>query len=252
MAPAQLIGMSQTDEIIPGPDVAPATVRDGDWTQPRLAVRDLLARCAPELGIFYGAAVRMLHDEHFPARKHLISHCVREIANSLPYFFDGAEAGFVPYPALVEPIIAPWQAAGLPVGAEPSPAIVRASNAGPDATAITVPEPIVQQIGRVVEAHVAGVGRRQRNAVLLFQGLSPDTERDAHQLRPAITLWLETCDWFLKSVHYNRAPGNRPDNSLEPEFVAKFEQFENLLHRMTQPFLNILNSLDEDLDQANA
>jgi hypothetical protein len=53
-------------------------------------------------------------------------------------------------------------------------------------------------------------------------------------------------------VHYSRRPEELADNALDAEFVANFERFERLLHQMTQPFLNIANSLDEELDQANS
>ena len=39
---------------------------------------------------------------------------------------------------------------------------------------------------------------------------------------------------------------------LHGEFIANFERFEGLLHQMTEPFLNIVNILDEELDKANS
>lgn len=224
----------------------------GGRTPTRSAVRELLEGCAPALGGLYDAAVQMLHDESFPARKHLIAHCVREIANSLPSFFDGAISGHVPYPSLIQPIVGPWLEAGLPVGAEAAPVIVGEGEPGGAALVITVPEPIVRQMGKMLEAHTAGSGRRQHNASVLFRALSPDTEGDTHHLLPTINLWLQTCDWFQRRVHYSRRAEETADNVLEPEFIANFEQFEGLLHQMTEPFLNILNTLDEELDQANS
>ena len=112
--------------------------------------------------------------------------------------------------------------------------------------------PIVRQIGKVLEAHTAVSGRRRQNAAVLFQALSPDTEGDAYHLMPTINLWLETCDWFQRRAHYNRRPEEPVDNALDEEFITTFERFEGLLHQMNQPFLNIVNSLDEELDQANS
>jgi hypothetical protein len=69
---------------------------------------------------------------------------------------------------------------------------------------------------------------------------------------PTINLWLRTCNWFQRRVHYSRRPEEPADNALDTEFVANFERFEGLLHQMTEPFLNIANTLDEELDQANS
>jgi len=106
----------------------------------------------------------MLHDERFPARRHLIAHCVREIANSLPFFFDGAVVGHVEYRTLIQPIVKPWAEAGLPIGTEAAPVMVGAGEAIGDGSAITVPGPIVRQIGKMLEAHTAVSGRRRQNA----------------------------------------------------------------------------------------
>jgi hypothetical protein len=117
---------------------------------------------------------------------------------------------------------------------------------------IIVPQLIVRQIGKLIGAHTAVHGRRQRNAAVLFGALSPDPEVDAYHLRPIIKLWLDNCDWFQEHVHHNRRAETSRNDALEPEFVDHFEQFEGLLHSMVEPFLNIAKSLDEELDKANS
>jgi hypothetical protein len=243
--------MSDTEQI-PQPDLAQVAGANGGWSPTRLAVRGLLERNAPALVGLYEAAVQMLRDDRFPARRHLIAHCVREIANSLPFFFNGAVAGHVEYQTLIQPIAGPWAEAGLPIGTQAAPVAVGEGEAVIASSAITVPVPIVRQIGKVLEAHTAVSGRRRQNAAVLFQALSPDTEGDAYHLMPTINLWLETCDWFQRRAHYNRRPEEPVDNALDEEFITTFERFEGLLHQMNQPFLNIVNSLDEELDQANS
>ena len=243
--------MSDTEQI-PQPNLPRVAPANGSWSPTRLAVRGLLENNAPALVGLYEAAVQMLHDERFPERRHLIAHCVREIVNSLPSFFDGAVVGRVEYRTLIEPIVRPWTEAGLPVGSQAAPVVVGEGEAIGASSLIAVPEPIVRQIGKLLEAHNAVSGRRRQNAAVLFKAISPDTEGDAHHLMPTIKLWLETCNWFQTRVHYNRRPGEGVDNGLDEEFIRTFERFEGLLHQMTQPFLNIVNSLDEELDQANA
>ncbi len=243
--------MSDTEQI-PQPNLALVAGANDGWSPTRFAVRGLLADNAPALVGLYEAAVRVLHDERFPARKYLIAHCVREIANSLPSSFDGAVGGHVEYQALIDPIVEPWTEVGLPIGAEAAPVIVAEGDDGSTGPIIMVPEPIVRQLGKMLQAHRAVSGRRRHNATVLFHALSPDTEGDSYHLMPTINLWLQTCNWFQSRVHYNRSPEELADNALDAEFVANFERFEGLLHQMTEPFLNIANSLDEELDQANS
>jgi hypothetical protein len=243
--------MSLTEDILPLPNPLPSPLGDG-WNATRIAVRQLLSASAPTLVGLYEAAIRMLHDEHFSARKHLIAHCVREIANSLPSFFDGSIQGRVEYQGLVQGIVEPWTDAGLPIGAEAVPVPVSGTSGRGDPPTIMVPPPIVRQIGRLLEVHTAVHGRRQHNAAVLFRALSPDPDGDVHHLRPTINLWLRTCDWFQERVHYNRLSGDPDNDTLEPEFIGHFEQFEGLLHSMVEPFLNIAKMLDEELDQANS
>src|ERR1041384_1840688 len=104
--------MSDTEQI-PQPNLALVAGVDDGWSPTRLGVRGFLADNAPALVVLYEAAVRMLYDERFPARKYLIAHCVREIANGLPWFLGGPVAAPVESPGLSEPIVEPWTEVGL-------------------------------------------------------------------------------------------------------------------------------------------
>ena len=242
--------MADVEDILLPESQPPPTLGDG-WNDLRLAVRRLLSLNAPALISLYDAAVRMLHDEQFPGRKYLIAHCVREIANSLPSFFGDVVEGRAEYQVLVQAIVEPWLDAGLPLGSEAAP--VSVGDAGNSASqAIPVPPAIVRRIGTLLEAHTAVYGRKQQNAATLFRALSANMDEEAYHLRPIIDLWLETCDWFVRRAHHNRRQQISFDNVLEPEFIDKFTQFEGLLHSMTEPFLNIVKSLDEELDEANS
>lgn len=243
--------MSHTENILRPANPVRSPFGDG-WSATRLAVRELLSVSAPSLIGLYEAAVRMLHDETFPSRKHLIAHCVREIANSLPSFFDGAMSGRADYQGLVRAIIEPWTASGLPIGEEAAPMPVSGTSAGGAPPTITVPLPIVQKIGKLLEVHTEVHGRRQHNAAVLFRALSPDPDGDTHHLRPTIKLWLDTCDRFQERVHHNRQSEYQNSETLETRFISDFEQFEGLLHSMIEHFLNIAKSLDEELDNANS
>jgi hypothetical protein len=175
--------MSHIEDALIPTNPLPSPFGDG-WNSTRLAVRQLLSVSAPALIGLYEAAVRMLHDGHFPAREHLIAHCVREIANSLPSFFEGATQGRAEYEGLVQAIVQPWTDAGLPIGGESAPVPVSDTSAGGAPRTVTVPQPIVRQIGKLLEAHTAVHRRQQHNAVVLFRALSPDPDGDANLSAP--------------------------------------------------------------------
>ena len=67
------------------------------------------------------AAILLLDAPDFPARGHLIAHCVREIANGLPWYFDGAIQSGVDYPALVGGVTGPLARCRLTHGDQPVP-----------------------------------------------------------------------------------------------------------------------------------
>lgn len=96
--------------------------------------------------------------------------------------------------ALIDPIVEPWTEVGLPIGAKAAPVIVAEGDDGSTGPTIMVPEPIVRQIGKMLEAHTTVSGRRRHNATVLFHALSPDTEGDSYHLMPTINLWLQTPD----------------------------------------------------------
>ena len=226
------------------------------WTRERISIRQLFLERAPPLVSLYDAAVKMLHDESFPARRYLIAHCIREIANSLPTYLGEGPAKQrrrVEYGELIKPIVEPWRAAGLPVGAETSPvALIEKERPETESSSVSIPATIVREISRLLEAYAEISERRQRDAFLLFQALSEDQdEADASRLRPIISWWLRTCNWFVGRAHHSRRPENELTEEVDSTFVTQFESFEGLLHTMVESFLDIAKSLDEDLEQAN-
>jgi hypothetical protein len=191
----------------------------------RLAIRQLLSVSAPALLGLYEAAVRMVQDEQFPARRHLIAHCVREIANSFPSFFAGSMQGYVDYQQLVQAIVELWTEAGLPVGTEAAPVSVTGNGADGAPPTVLVPQPIVRRMSKLLEAHSAVYGRRHHNAALLFHALSPDPDGDTYHLRPTITLCLDTSNWFQARAHHNRRSEDFGNGALEPEFISRFHAY---------------------------
>jgi hypothetical protein len=259
--PAQLAsvilgaGIEQFEPTPQAPDNTSSDTGRGGWAPERIAIRQLLTERAPPLVSLYDAAVKMLHDETFPARRYLIAHCIREIANSLPtYLGEGPtkQRRRMEYGELIKPIVEPWRSAGLPVGAE-TPPVALVGSERPDAGAsVLVPITIVREISHLLDAYAEISGRRQRDAFLLFQALSEDQdEADASRLRPIASWWLKTCNWFVGRAHHSRRPENELTEEVDNVFVTQFESFERLLHTMVEPFLDIAKSLDEDLEQAN-
>lgn len=259
--PAQLAsvilgtGIEQFQPTTQVPDNTSPNTGEGGWTSERIAIRQLLTERAPPLVSLYDAAVKMMHNEAFPARRYLIAHCIREIANSLPRYLGAGptkQRRRMEYGELIKEIVEPWRAAGLPVGAE-TPPVALVGNERPDAEAsVSVPFTIVRLISHLLDAYAEISERRQRDAFLLFQTLSEDQdEADASRLRPITSWWLKTCNWFVGRAHHSRRPENELTEEVDSTFVTQFESFEGLLHTMVEPFLDIAKSLDEDLEQAN-
>jgi len=229
--------------------VASAEPQGRSWTPQRLNIRRLLKTRAPPLVDVYEAAVAMLDDTTFPARRMLIAHCVRELANSLPWYFEGAEGGQVNYSVLDE-VHEPWQDAGLPFGEQPLPMAI--SDASHETSEwVQVPGSIVLKIGKLLDDYKKANGRARRNAELIFRELDPVGGPHSNNQSPTLKLWIETRGWFVKQVHHNRST-DKSNESVDDEFLGMFEQFERVLDALVQPFLEIARSLDEDLEEANS
>jgi hypothetical protein len=217
----------------------------------RFDIHELLLTRAPPLAALYQAATRMLDDPSFPARDTLIPHCVREIANSLPQHLGEPTTGRVEYAALIGPLIEPWRDAGLPFGHDPPPMAIEDQAAGA-LSSVPVPYHLVSQLGELFRAHAAGTARHRDNAEIIFRAFIADGDADAAHLRPVVAEWMNVCKWFQRKVHHDRRPNAAGDDSANQELLEAFERFEQLLHAMVQPFLDIAKSLDEDLAKANA
>jgi hypothetical protein len=141
------------------------------WTPERRSVRRLLTTQAPPLVATYEAALVMLDNPSFPARRMLVAHCVREIVNSLPWYFEGAEKGTVNYTVL-DRIYGPWRDAGLPLGEQVLPIAI--GNGSPDTSeSAQVPGAIVREIAKLLDDHRSANGRVRRNSEVIFRGLDP-------------------------------------------------------------------------------
>jgi hypothetical protein len=221
------------------------------WTPERLSVRRLLATNAPPLVETYVAALRMLDNPSFPSRRLLVAHCVREIANSLPEFFAGATRGRIDYKAHCDRISGPWRDAGLPVGEELLPTRIGDALPGGPVSA-QVPAAIVREVAKLLEEHERATSRVHRKAEVIFRALDPVGNTGEQYQTATLRLWIETVDWFQKNAHYNRRTSEDSIGHLDDELSHKFEQFERVLGTLAQPFLDIVNSLDEDLVQANS
>lgn len=229
--------------------VASAEPQGRSWTPQRLNIRRLLKTRAPPLVDLYEAAVIMLNDVTFPARRMLIAHCVRELANSLPWYFEGAEGGQVSY-SVLDVIHKPWQDAGLPLGEQPLPmAIGDSSREAPES--VQVPGTIVQKVGKLLDDHKKGKAKVRRNAELIFRELDPVGGPQSIYQSPTLELWLKTRGWFMEHVHDKHRSTDKSNESTDDELLSMFEQFERVLAALVQPFLEIARSLDEDLKETN-
>jgi hypothetical protein len=233
---------------------SPATISQ-DRSLLRQQLRELLGTRAKPLVGLYDAAIQLLENERHSARRCLVSHCVREIANSLPQYIAGAViTPRVDYALAIARIVPKWREAGLPIGRQVPPASIMDSAGSVFAgQSALVPSEVLVEFGELLDLHERGGVTQRKRAEALFQALNEGREQNSAQLALAVSTWRETTDWFVGSAHHKRNPEEPDsDNLIDEEFVSEFQKFEQQLYVLIQPFLDIARELDNDLEEANS
>lgn len=212
------------------------------WTPERIRLRDWLHENAPRLDPPYQAAVRLLHLPEFPARRYLVSHLVREIANGLPAVVTGRRVRkrFDSTKALDE-LAQSWLAEfpDSPTFTEPE---------RPAAPSSAVSTSLVEQVSKLVRDH-KGVEQTNRDkTALLIDALRPGTLELRPAIEPVIRDWAKVVAWFVNRTHVPR--GDAPPQADEAELQRQFRHFEDGLRGITQGHFQVVREIDSILDSS--
>lgn len=92
-------------------DSRPADPYSSIWTKQRQELRQWLDDNAPSFTSGYVAAVKLIHDELFPARVHLICHLIRDIYRFLPGTLGYANTSRFgdAYESMIKNLVAAWE-----------------------------------------------------------------------------------------------------------------------------------------------
>jgi hypothetical protein len=134
-------------------------------------LRDRLLACdAPQLAEAYEAAVDLLDRSDFPARRHLLSHLVREIAEGLPEVVTGDKILRVNTTKALDELAPAWSRE------MPAPSPFEPAETPPAAT-IAVPAKLAAQVSRLAADHERVASNRRDKFALLMEALRPVRRR---------------------------------------------------------------------------
>jgi len=208
------------------------------WTPKRNELLSWFQKEASPLAPAYESAVRLMADETFPCRIHLIAHIIRDIVNRLPGVLQkGLVSPRLEYQKHLIEIAKAWhltentfdEATSVPTG-EPVP----------------IPWEVARMINNLVREHRANA-RRPRQPELLFQVFArgdPTARASARTIRQ----FEEMHRWFASWAHLR---DKTPPPVEKAELDRWFNVFETFLHGYVGNFFTLSGELDGDLQQAN-
>lgn len=204
------------------------------WTPERLGLRHWFCENAPTLEAPYDAAVRLLHMPDFPARRHLLSHLVREIANGLPEAVKGGRVRRFDSTKALDGLAESWleEFPHVPSFTEPE---------APTPPSIAVPARLVEEVSKLVRDH-RSVGQTNRDkTALLMDALRPGTLELRAALDPVIREWGRVVRWFQGRTHLPRS-GECADPD-EAELQRQFRHFEDGLRGITEGHFQVVRAI---------
>jgi len=179
----------------------------------------------------YEGAVRLMADEGFPARVHLIGHLVRDIVNRLPYVLDkGLKNERMDYQKHVIKIEKAWPLAEN---------MFDVTTPLPSGEQVPIPANVAKQINDLVKEHRANT-RRPRQPELLFQFFAR-SDRTAKASVRTIREFERMRDWFTERTHLR---DEAPPPVDKAELDRWFDAFETILHSFVGNFFTLSGELD--------
>lgn len=208
-------------------------------TAERNALRDRLLSCnAPHLAEAYEGAVRLLAQPDFPARRNLLSHLVRDIANGLPEVVTGDKILRFDTTKALDELATAWHR-DMP---EPSPFVVTDESPSPT---VSVSSALVTQVSSLVRDHERVALKRRDQFALLMDALRPGSQALRPALEPVIREWVDEVRWFQGHAHVPRKPTTPPDNA---ELERRFRHFEDGLRGILAGHFEVTKEIDAILD----
>jgi hypothetical protein len=211
------------------------------WTQERLRLRDWFHENAPRLEAPYEAAVRLLHMPEFPARRHLLSHLVREIANGLPEAVKGCRVRRFDSTKALDSLAESWLREFQHV-----PSFTEPETLTPPS--IAVPARLAQEVSELVRDHRSVEQTNRDKTALLIEALRPGTQELRAALEPVIREWGKVVRWFQRRTHLPRT-GESADPD-EAELQRQFRHFEDGLCGITEGHFQVVREIDSIVESS--
>jgi hypothetical protein len=209
-----------------------------------------LRQYAPVLKEPYEAAVVLMETPDFPARLHLVGHCVREICNRLPDYYPGATRvvrARVDYATHVRAIAASWTAAGMGLDGsvlrQPREGGLEAS----EPAAIPLPAEIVEKLAGLLLDHSEASGTN-REAARAVYAAAARMGGDEQVLAANVGQWLGLARWGVGVAHV-RQDGTAPSSH---DVDDRFRLFEAALLTLIGSVSATMDELDAILEDTNS
>jgi hypothetical protein len=176
-----------------------------------------------------------------PARRHLLAHLVRDIANRLPAVLGTPEQRlpFFETTKALDKLADAWtrevrEPAPFAAEAEPTPA-----------STVVLPSSLVTQVSRLIADHQRVTSSRRDEFALLMDALRPGSLALRPVLEPVIRDWVNLVRWFQGQAHVRAQPSAAPS---EEELQRRFESFEYGLRGLLDGHFDVVREIDAVLD----
>lgn len=192
------------------------------------------------LSSLYEAAVRMLEDSHFPGRKRMVCHAVREIRNRLPETvgIKGVRKQ-ADYKKEVGELIKLYRSEGIQ-------SVYQKDNEGHEPVLeYRVSRKFMEQVDRLVHEHTLVKERKEHNARQLLLALETENKKWEGTLGPIVELWIEETEWFVQRAHVGKEINDK-------ELIERFKRFEDILLSLKGVFYEGMDKIKEIVESVNS
>lgn len=211
------------------------------WTKQRRELAAWFEDRVPSFTEGYVASVRLLHENFFPARIHLVCHVVRDIYRRLPgsLGYSNTSRPTEVFPNMVKALVKKWEE-------YPPPGNVDTDGAS---SGIQVSRQVFRYVEKIIEksnemASQPSVGNHL--AIALFRSID---RRDDEFIPPwVIDAFNAEYDFFVARAHLVLEMKKVPDDD---GLIENFEKFERAFHSLVGPYFSGKEELDDILQSTN-